>query len=303
MSYFHPNAGAAHLSQAGPQQSACFVRPHSEITAKVRAGWLGRTPSLGRSTTGRQGLARIDSGRDIPYHTDMKIKILGTRGEIPQSAPYHSRQSGILVDGELMLDLGEEEFLKYRPKNILFTHLHPDHAFFTRDPENAPEIGIPMYGPEPYNRGGIRVKKFEGSGKLGNFRIRTIPVIHSLKVDSHAIIVSRGGRRFLYTGDMLWIKKWYHRYLKDLDLVITEGSFIRKSGMVRRDKETGRIYGHAGVGKLIGTFAPYTDRIVLVHFGSWLYRDMKKGRRKVQDLADRESVEVTVGYDGLEVSV
>lgn len=233
----------------------------------------------------------------------MKITILGTRGEIPESAPYHSKQSAILVNDDLMLDLGEEEFLEHKPKNIVFTHLHPDHAFFVRDPKNAPEIDIPMYAPEPYRNGNITVRKFTGSGRIGGYDIRTVPTIHSQKVETQALIVSKGKKRFLYTGDLIWIKKWYHRYFKNLDLVITEGSFVRKSGMVRRDKKTGNIYGHAGIPRLVSTFADYTDHIVLVHFGSWLYKDMKSARRKIQDIAKEEGAEITVGYDGLEVTI
>jgi glyoxylase-like metal-dependent hydrolase (beta-lactamase superfamily II) len=62
----------------------------------------------------------------------MNIKILGTRGEIKVSAPYHSRHSGVLIDNTLLLDCGEPEFLDYKPQAILITHLHPDHAFFVR---------------------------------------------------------------------------------------------------------------------------------------------------------------------------
>jgi ribonuclease BN (tRNA processing enzyme) len=233
----------------------------------------------------------------------MRIKILGTRGEIPQSAPYHSKQSGLLVDGDLLLDLGEKEFLQYEPESIVLTHLHPDHAFFVRHPEDAPDILIPMYGPDPYKRSNIKVSKLQGSRKIGSHQIRAVPTIHSEKVHSQAIIVSRGKSRFLYTGDLICVKKWYHRHFKNLDLVITEGSFVRKSGMVRRDKRTGNVYGHAGIGRLIGMFAKYTDHIILVHFGSWLYRDMKSAHRTVKELAHREGVEVTVGYDGLEVTI
>jgi ribonuclease BN (tRNA processing enzyme) len=202
-----------------------------------------------------------------------------------------------------MLDLGEEEFLRYGPDNIVFTHLHPDHAFFVRDPENAPDIDIPMFGPEPYRRGGVRVLKLRGSGRFGSHWIRTVPTIHSQKVESQAIIVSGGGKRLLYTGDLIWIRKWYHRYLKNLDLVITEASFVRESGMVRRDRKTGNIYGHAGLPRQIDTFARFADHIVLVHFGSWFYRDMEAGRRKIGEMARRKGVTITVGYDGKEIEV
>ena len=59
----------------------------------------------------------------------MKIKILGTRGEIKVSAPKHSNHSGILADGKIMFDVGEKKFLSLDPKYIFITHLHPDHAF------------------------------------------------------------------------------------------------------------------------------------------------------------------------------
>lgn len=233
----------------------------------------------------------------------MKIKILGTRGEISESAPYHSKQSGILLDGKLMLDLGEEEFLQYEPANIIFTHLHPDHAFFVRDPENAPEIDARMYGPEPYHRGPVKVIKYTGAGKIGGYHIRTVPTIHSQKVKSQGIIVSRHEKKILYTGDLIWIKRWYHRYFRDLDLVITEASFIRRSGMVRRERRRGNIYGHAGIGRLISTFSKCTGHIVLTHFGTWLYKDIKEARKRIREIAGREGVEVTVGYDGLEIKI
>ena len=109
----------------------------------------------------------------------MKIKVLGTRGEIPQSAPYHSRHSGLLVDDRLMLDLGEKDFLRYRPEAIIFSHLHRDHAFFMRDPDQSPRIDIPMYGPERYRRGNIEVVKIAGSSRFAGYQIRTIPTVHS----------------------------------------------------------------------------------------------------------------------------
>jgi ribonuclease BN (tRNA processing enzyme) len=233
----------------------------------------------------------------------MKIRVLGTRGEIPQSAPYHSRRSGLLVDDRLMLDLGEKDFLRHRPEAVIFSHLHRDHAFFMRAPDKAPRIDIPMYGPEAYRRGNIEVLKLARSARIAGYNIRTIPTVHSYKVKSFAMVVSRGKSRFLYTGDLLWMKKWYRRYFKGLDLVISEASFIRKSGMVRREKKTGRLFGHAGVGRLIETFAPFAPRILLVHFGSWFYQDVKGARRRVARLGRQAGVRVEVGYDGLKLDV
>ena len=62
----------------------------------------------------------------------MNLKILGTKGEIDKSLPRHSKKSGVLIGDELLIDIGEKQYLKYCPKWILITHLHPDHAYFMR---------------------------------------------------------------------------------------------------------------------------------------------------------------------------
>jgi hypothetical protein len=41
----------------------------------------------------------------------MQVAILGTRDEVDRSVPCHSRHSGVLIDGILLLDIGEREYL------------------------------------------------------------------------------------------------------------------------------------------------------------------------------------------------
>jgi len=220
---------------------------------------------------------------------------LGTRGEIEASALYHSRHSGVLIDKKILLDIGEEEFLKYKPKYILITHLHPDHAFFVREPEKRAKIRIPIYTPKD-----LKQKK---SVKVDSYKITPIPTIHSKKVKSLAYLIEKSGEKLLYTGDMIWINKKYHKLLKNLDLVITEASFYRKGGLVRRDKKTGKIYGHTGVPNLINLFKKFTSHIVFLHFGSWFYGDIKQARRKLNKLGKENKIKITVAYQGLELVV
>jgi len=87
--------------------------------------------------------------------------------------------------------------------------------------------------------------------------------------------------------------------LGKLDLVITEASFIRKGGMIRRDKKTAKIYGHAGIPNLIKYFAPFTKKILLVHFGGWFYKDAKKAKDKLVKLGKKYGLKIVVGYDGM----
>jgi ribonuclease BN (tRNA processing enzyme) len=232
----------------------------------------------------------------------MDIKVLGTRGEIEESAPYHARQSGILIDDILLLDCGDQKFLEYDPRIILITHLHPDHAFFVRHRVlRPPHLKAKVYAPEKFGDWNIIIpqKHFYAAG----YRITPIPTVHSIKVKSHAYLIANNKKTILYTGDMVWIDKKYHHMLKNIDLVITEASFMRKGGMVRRDPVTGNIFGHTGVPNLIRIFKPYTDRILFVHFGSWFYKNMKKARQKFGQLAKENAIEIIVGYDGFTIIV
>jgi ribonuclease BN (tRNA processing enzyme) len=230
----------------------------------------------------------------------MNIKILGTRGEIKSSAPYHSKKSGVLLDNMILLDCGDKRFLSYHPRYILITHLHPDHAFFVREGHYAiPDT--PIYAPESFQN--MPIIKTSSPFMIEDYRITPIPTIHSIKVQSNAYLIEHKKKRILYTGDMIWIEQQYHPLLHDLDLVITEASHIRAGGVVRRDPKTGRIFGHTGIPNLIALFHHYTPSIVLTHFGSWFYKDMKDGRKRCAELAHEYDVEVIVGYDGMELEV
>ncbi len=230
----------------------------------------------------------------------MEIKILGTRGEIDSSLPYHSKHSGILINETLLLDIGEKEFLKQNPKYILITHLHPDHAFFVRE-KKKPKINIPVYAPEKKDYKNINLvpNKF----KLNSYEITPLRTHHSKKVKSRAYLIKKRNKKILYTADMIWINKKHHHLFKNLDIVITEASFLKKGGMVRRDKETGQIYGHTGVPNLINLFKKYTDKILLVHFGEWFYKNTQKARKKIKKMSQKNKVKIYTGYDGKKISI
>ncbi|MBI4471907.1 MAG: hypothetical protein HY646_04505 [Acidobacteria bacterium] len=76
----------------------------------------------------------------------MHLRILGTRGNIDVSSRGHVKHSGILIDGGLLLDCGEKEYLKYRPRWIFITHLHSDHAAI--EGADIPKDTL-IFAPEP----------------------------------------------------------------------------------------------------------------------------------------------------------
>lgn len=256
----------------------------------------------------------------------MNLKILGTRGEVKESAPRHSKHSGVLIDGQILLDLGEKEYLNYRPKAIFITHLHPDHAFFIREPTS---IDVPVYAPEVHKNAKIEVP--HGPISLDAYRITPFPTIHSKKFLSMGYVVEKkeemkgraegetegrtGGKKeegakegkkdwkLVYTGDLIRINKKHHHLLENADLVITDGSHLRKGGRVFRDKETGQIYGHTGIPDLVNFFKAFTASILFLHFGSWFYEDVPESVKRIKETGKERGVNVIAAYDGLELNL
>jgi len=158
---------------------------------------------------------------------------------------------------------------------------------------------MPVYAPEKSEHANVRV--LDKKMTLEGYHIQPIPTHHSIKVKSQAYRIDKESQSILYTGDLIWINKEYHRLLEGLDLVITEGSYVRRGGLVRRDKKTGKIYGHAGIPDLIRLFKDHCSHIILIHFGSWFYNGAKKARKKIRDLEKQNGVTVTAGYDNMEI--
>ena len=228
----------------------------------------------------------------------MKIKILGTRGKIPQSATRHKNYSGILIDDKILVDVGEAEYMKFYPEAVVFTHFHPDHAFFILTEEKfAPEI--PLFGPEPQElvpNLKLVTKKFS----IGEYTCTPVPVIHALHLKSLGYIIEKGEKRVFITGDVAWIEKANLQEIPIVDLVITEASFLQKGGMIHRKDD--RIFGHTGIPDLIRLLSPHTSKIAFVHFGSWFFKDIKESRKKLKSF-ETEDLEIVPAHDGMEMEI
>jgi hypothetical protein len=227
----------------------------------------------------------------------MRLKILGTRGNIQPSAPKYAQHSGILVDARILLDLGEAAYLRYRPQHIFITHLHSDHAAFLRsDMVTDAEIYLPEPTPKV-----PAARVMSRPVQSGSYRIVPVPTVHSLKVRSLGYVVEKGGRRVFFSSDLVSIQRRYHRWLRRLDLVITEGSYMRRGGLVRTDPMSGRPFGHTGIPNLIEFFRPFTSRIIISHFGSWFYKDIAASIRQIASLGD--GVQTSAAHDGLVIDI
>lgn len=232
----------------------------------------------------------------------MELQILGTRGEVDKSLPRHRKHSGVLIDQTLLLDLGEKQYINLHPKWILITHLHPDHAYFIRcGSEEKLITDALVFAPEKTEKEKIRVL-FKKT-RLGPYRVTPIPTHHSKHVRSQGYLIEKNGRSILYTGDLVWIDKKYHPLFEKVDLVVTDGSFSREGGMIRKDKETNLLYGHAGIPNLIRLFRPYAKQILFIHFGTWFLKDVKAGRQKLLSLSQKYEIPILIGYDGQRIQL
>ncbi len=67
--------------------------------------------------------------------------------------------------------------------------------------------------------------------------------------------------------------------------------------MIRKDKETGSIFGHTGLPDLVKMLKPYTSRMLITHLGSWFLKDTRKGEEAIRQMSD-ENLTVEPARDG-----
>lgn len=228
----------------------------------------------------------------------MKIKILGTRGKIEPKAEGHSRHTGYLLDEKILIDLGEEAYLEHHPEAIIFTHFHPDHAFFVPEKEKfTPKIAL--FGPEAHELI-PNLNVISGKFEVEGYSFTPIPVIHALKLKSLGYLIEKDGKRIFITGDVAWIEKANLAGLPPIDLVITEATFMKKGGRINSKKD--KIFGHTGVPDLIRLLSPHAKKIAFCHYGEWFFENpSEESRKKIKAL--EEEVELIPAHDGMEMEV
>lgn len=112
-----------------------------------------------------------------------------------------------------------------------------------------------------------------------------------------------GEAKIALTGDIIWINKEYHHLFENLNMVITDSSFIRKGGMIIKDSTTGKLCGHASTPDLIKLFKHLTRQILFIHFDSWFYKGTNKARAKLNELDRMNGISVLVDYDSMQIDL
>ena len=227
----------------------------------------------------------------------MKIKILGTRGKIKPSAPSHENHTGILIDDRLLIDFGEPQYMEFDPEAIVFTHFHPDHAFFVPEQEIF-QPKISLFGPEEHELI-PKLNVINESFEWEEYTFTPFPVIHALRLKSLGYIIQKGEKKLMITGDVAWIEKKNLEELPEVDMVITEASYINKGGRINRKGDA--IFGHTGIPDLLRLLSPLSQKIAFLHYGSWFFTDIEKNKEKIRDL--EPSLEIIPTHDGMELEI
>lgn len=228
----------------------------------------------------------------------MEIQILGCRGKIKALAPKYKNHSGFLIDGKLLIDVGEEVFLERKPKAIIFTHFHPDHAYFIIKEETF-YPGIPHYGPETHPLL-PELKIISAETEILGFSITPVPVIHAKNLKSFGYVIEKDGKRVFFTGDVAWIEKAQLKEIGRVDLIITEATLIQKGGRINRSGN--KIYGHTGIPDLVRILSPLSPKLIFTHYGEWFYKDIAESKEKLKSL-EPQGTEIIPAYDGLRIEV
>src|SRR6266536_6058592 len=181
----------------------------------------------------------------------MKLTFLGTRGEIEARTRRHRMHSSLLVSyrgRNVMIDCGLDwlgTFERLRPRAIVLTHAHPDHAWGLKN--GAP---CPVYAPQEtwqslqhYPIKHRRVIEERKPTKICGVIFEAFPVEHSILSPAVGYRVSAGRACIFYAPDLIFIHE-RSAALKDVQIYIGDGATVTLSFIRRRGKA---LIGHSPV--------------------------------------------------------
>ena len=242
----------------------------------------------------------------------MIIEIPGTRGEIEESCAEHKYHSSLIIKYKktsALIDFG----IKYNPQLInkindfdfiLITHAHPDHYIWTLEDENR--IYIPVY----LNRIALDYGKYKPkdyrifqTGKKYSLKcldITAYKVIHSIRCPAVGYKI-KGDKTIIYAPDIVDFEEDKSTVLKDVDLLIADGSSLNIN-MVRRKE--GKLFGHTRVKTIIEWCKKYNiGSLIVTHCGKQIVNmDKKELAGRLEEYTGGK-IDVIVAYDGYRIEL
>jgi phosphoribosyl 1,2-cyclic phosphodiesterase len=251
----------------------------------------------------------------LPHHTisqhalAVKLKFLGTRGEIGVRTRRHNMHTSLLVSyrgADVMIDCGLDwlgKFERLHPAAIVLTHAHPDHAWGLQN--GSP---CPVYAPEKTWRT-LKNRKIEDR-RLIRERIATeicgiifeaFPVEHSILAPAVGYRISAGRTHFFYGPDLLFIRD-RAAALKDVQVYIGDGATLTRSFVRKRGNA---LIGHAPVRtQLTWCAKERVPRAIITHCGSEIVTgDERKLAAKLRAMTAKRGIEACIAHDRMELTL
>ena len=237
----------------------------------------------------------------------MKLRFLGTRGEIEARTRRHRMHSSLLVSyrgDHVMIDCGLDwlgKFERLRPSAIVLTHAHPDHAWGLKN--GAP---CPVHAPK---KTWLSLKKCQVEDRhLINERVPTkiygitfeaFPAEHSLLAPAVGYRVSASRTCIFYGPDLLFIHD-RAAALKDVQVYIGDGATLARSFVRKRGD---KLIGHATVRTQLGWCAKEgVSRAIITHCGSEIVTgDERNLAARLRAMGAERGVEIRIAHDGMEL--
>jgi phosphoribosyl 1,2-cyclic phosphodiesterase len=239
----------------------------------------------------------------------VKLKFLGTRGEIEKRTRRHRLHTSLLVSyrgADVMIDCGLDWLGKLKrvdPSAIVLTHAHPDHAWGLK--RGAP---CPVYAPEKtwpelqhYPIKDRHVIKERTPAKICGITFEAFPVEHSILAPAVGYRVSAGRARIFYAPDLIFIHD-RAAALQAVQIYIGDGATVTRSFIRKRGKA---LIGHSPVRtQLTWCEKEGVPEAIITHCGSEIVTgDERQISAKLRAIAAERHVGVRIAYDGMKVTV
>ena len=239
----------------------------------------------------------------------MKLKFLGTRGEIEKRTRRHHMHTSLMVSyrgADVMIDCGLDwrgKFERLRPDAIVLTHAHPDHAWGLRDGASCP-VHAPQKTWQTLTRCRVENRHLineRSPTKICGITFEAFPLEHSILAPAVGYRVSAGPASIFYVPDLVFIHERAEA-LKNVQIYIGDGATVTRSFIRRRGKA---LIGHTPVRtQLSWCEKEGVPEAIITHCGSEIVTgDEGQISAKLRAMAADRGVEMGIAYDGMKLKL